>query len=169
MDLNRLKDLYVEQLKDLYSAEKQLTEALPKMAQAASHPDLRKAFESHLAQTQEHMTTVQGLLNELDTNPGNKKCVAMEGLVEEGSEMAKKDGDASARDAGLILAAQKVEHYEIASYGGVRTYAEALGHKQAAQKLQAILDQEYEADQHLDNLAMGLHGKASVNRKAMAG
>lgn len=168
MNLDTLKDLYVEQLKDLYSAEKQLTETLPKLARAASRPELRQAFESHLSQTNEHMTSVQMLLRELDANPGNKKCVAMEGLVEEATEMAKKDGDPDARDAGLILAAQKAEHYEIASYGGARTFAETLGYDRAAKTLQHILDQEYEADQTLDNLAMGLHGKVSVNRKAMA-
>lgn len=166
MSLKSLKDVYVEQLKDVYSAEKQLTEALPKMAEAASSPDLRTAFQHHLNQTKEHMKTVRAILDDLDENPTNTKCKGMEGLIEEGSAVIKEDGDADARDAALIVAAQKVEHYEIASYGSLCTFAGTLGYEEVGQTLQEILDEEYEADQKLDDLAMGLHKKAGLNVKA---
>ncbi len=166
MSLNSLKDVYIAQLKDMYSAEKQLSEALPKMVDAASNSDLQTAFKNHLSQTEMHMETVRSLLYEMDENPTSTKCKAMAGLIEEGSEIAKENGDADARDAALIVAAQKVEHYEIATYGGLRTFANSLGYEKAAQTLQAVLDQEYAADQKLDNLAMGLYGKASVNAAA---
>ncbi len=166
MSFNTLKDVYVEQLKDMYSAEKQLTEALPKMAKAASNDKLKTAFTTHLSETETHMEAVRAILDELDENPGNKKCVAMEGLIEEGSEVAKKDGDPDARDAALIVAAQKVEHYEIASYGSLRAFADSLGDERAADVLQTILNQEYEADQLLDDLAMGTHQRFSVNAAA---
>src|SRR5690606_17209545 len=112
MDFKRLHDVYVEQLKDMYSAEKQLVEALPKMAEAASTPELRQAFEQHLQITKRQQDKVRKILDGLDENPGNKVCVAMRGLIEEGNEVMKKDGHPQAKDAALILAAQKVEHYE---------------------------------------------------------
>lgn len=168
MNLDNLQNVYVEQLKDMYSAEKQLVDALPKMAAAASTPQLKKAFQHHLEETRQHMTLVQAILGELDENPGNKKCVAMEGLVEEGNHVIKTKGDAQAKDAALILAAQKVEHYEIATYGGLRAYANTLGYDASAQKLQEILDQEYNADQKLDDIAMGTVLSAGVNEKAQA-
>jgi ferritin-like metal-binding protein YciE len=166
MDMQSLRDVYVEQLKDMYSAEKQLTEALPKMQKAATAPKLQKAFQNHLHKTEGHLQKVQSILDELDENPTSTKCKAMEGLIEEGSEIAKKKGDADARDAALIVAAQKVEHYEIATYGGLRTFAQTLGFQSAAKTLQGILDDEYEADQELDNLAMGLHNSPSLNKAA---
>ena len=166
MALNTLKDVYVEQLKDMYSAEKQLTEALPKMVEAASDEHLKSAFSHHLEQTKAHMETVRTILDELDENPTSTKCKAMEGLIEEGSEIAKEDGHNDAKDAALIVAAQKVEHYEIATYGSLQTFAKALGHKKAADTLQTILDQEYNADQKLDDLAMGLHSRPSINAEA---
>jgi ferritin-like metal-binding protein YciE len=166
MDLNSLKSVYIAQLKDMYSAEKQLTEALPKMAEAASSTNLEKAFRNHLEQTEEHLAVVAALLNELNQNPTSSKCKAMKGLIEEGEEIIKENGDADARDAALIVAAQKVEHYEIATYGGLRTFASTLGDKDSADILQNILDQEYVADQLLDDLAMGLHGRNSINKKA---
>lgn len=166
MKLNSLKDVYVEQLKDMYSAEKQLIEALPKMAKASSNEKLRSAFNNHLNQTKTHMETVRTILDELDENPTSTKCKAMAGLIEEGSEIAEKEGDADARDAALIVAAQKVEHYEIATYGSLRTFANSLGYEKAGQLLQGILDQEYAADQTLDDLAMGTHKKASLNTAA---
>lgn len=166
MAMNTLYDVYVEQLKDMYSAEKQLVDALPKMAQAASTGELQKAFNSHLEETRDHMSKVRAILDELDENPGNKKCKGMEGLLEEGTEVTKEKGDPVVRDAHLIIAAQKVEHYEIASYGGLRAYARTLGYDQAAETLSAILDQEYEADQHLDDIAEGGLLKTSLNVKA---
>lgn len=162
-----LYDVYVEQLKDMYSAEKQLVEALPKMAEAASTPELQDAFQQHWQETQDHYETVRAMLDEMDENPGNKVCVAMRGLIEEGSEIAKKSGAAKARDAALILAAQKVEHYEIATYGGLRAYANTLGYDDAAESINAILDQEYEADQKLDDIAEGGVLEAGLNEEAV--
>lgn len=164
--LNALHDLYVEQLKDMYSAEKQLTEALPKLAQAASTPELREAFEMHLQETENHLQQVRNILNELDENPGNKVCKGMQGLVEEGEEVLKQQGRPMARDAALIIAAQKAEHYEIASYGGLRAYARVLGYDAAASTLDEILDQEYEADQKLDDLAEGGILQEGLNEQA---
>jgi ferritin-like metal-binding protein YciE len=166
MSLNSLQDVYVEQLKDMYSAEKQLTEALPKMAEAASNAELKSAFTTHLGETETHLEAVRAILDELGENPTSTKCKAMAGLIEEGDEVAKEDGDPDARDAALIVAAQKVEHYEIASYGSLRTFADSLGYGKAAEMLQTILNQEYEADQVLDDLAMGTHRKVSLNAAA---
>lgn len=164
--LNALHDLYVEQLKDMYSAEKQLTQALPKMAEAASTPELRKAFQMHLQETQNHLQQVRAILDELDENPGNKVCKGMQGLVEEGNEVLKQQGRPKARDAALIIAAQKAEHYEIASYGGLRAYARTLGYNDAEATLNSILDQEYEADQKLDDLAEGGILQEGLNEQA---
>ena len=166
MSINSLKDVYIEQLKDMYSAEKQLIEALPKMADAASNSKLKSAFTSHLGETEAHLEAVRAILDDLDENPASTKCKAMEGLIEEGDEIAREDGDPDARDAALIVAAQKVEHYEIASYGSLRTFADSLGYKKAADVLQTILNQEYTADQVLDDLAMGTHRKVSLNAVA---
>lgn len=166
MSIKTLKDVYIDQLKDMYSAEKQLTEALPKMAKAASHSELKSAFQSHLGETEAHLSAVRAILDELDENPTSTKCKAMAGLIEEGSEIIKEDGDGDAKDAALIVAAQKVEHYEIASYGSLRTFAKSVGDTKAEKVLQTILDQEYEADQKLDNLAMGVHERAGINAAA---
>lgn len=161
MNLDSLRDVFHEQLKDMYSAEKQLTEALPTLVQAASSQQLRQAFEHHLEVTRQQMETVNRILSQLGVNPGNKVCKAMQGLVEEGSEMASKDGDKDARDAGLVCAAQKVEHYEIATYGSLRTWAQILGEHDIADTLQTILDQEYDADNTLDQIA-----ESYVNQQA---
>lgn len=168
MSFNNLQDVYVAQLKDVYSAEKQLTQALPKMAQAAANRDLKTAFQHHLQQTEEHLETVHSILAELGENPGNKVCKAMQGLVEEGSEVVKESGDPTAKDAALIAAAQKVEHYEISTYGTLRAFAETLGHSDAAERLQMVLDQEYDADQTLDDIAEGTRHQASLNMQAMS-
>jgi ferritin-like metal-binding protein YciE len=163
MSLNSLKDVYVDMLKDMYSAEKQLTEALPKMVEAASSAELKSAFRSHHEKTKGHLDSVHSILLELEENPTSKVCKAMEGLIEEGNEVAKEDGDANAKDAALIVAAQKVEHYEIASYGSLRAMANSLGYTQAGETLQEILDDEYDADQELDDLAEGVHYNAGLN------
>lgn len=163
MTLNSLKDVYIEQLKDMYSAEKQLTEALPKMVDAASTSKLSSAFSEHLAETETHMEAVRVILDSLGENPTSTKCKAMEGLIEEGNEIAKEEGDPQAIDAALIVAAQKVEHYEIATYGSLTTFASSLGYEKEARILQGILDQEYEADQKLDDIALGNNEKASLN------
>ena len=153
MKLETLRDLYVEQLHDLYSAENQLVKALPKMAKAASDPQLRGAFEEHLAQTEHHVRRLDQIFQQLGEKPKAQKCKGMEGLIAEGEEMIKMKGDPAAIDAGLIAAAQRVEHYEIAGYGCVRTYAKQLGDQQAAQLLQQTLDEEGTTDKKLTELA----------------
>lgn len=153
MNLDNLRDVFHEQLKDMYSAEKQLSEALPKLVQAASAPELKQAFQEHLAVTQQQMETVRQLLDDIDVNPGNVKCDGMEGLIKEANDMAEKKGDKDARDAGIICAAQKAEHYEIATYGSLRTWARVLGEDHMAETLQTLLDQEYNADNTLGKLA----------------
>jgi ferritin-like metal-binding protein YciE len=151
--LQTLDDLYKDMLKDLYSAEKQLVKALPKMAKNAQSSDLQRAFQEHLKQTEGHVERIERIFSDLGSSPRGKKCVGMEGLVEEGSELLQEQVDPDVLDAGLIAAAQKVEHYEIASYGTVRTWAERLGYNQAAQLLQQTLDEEGEANKKLTQLA----------------
>ena len=163
MNFDNLHDVYVSQLKDMYSAENQLVDALPKLAAAASTPKLKDAFQQHLDVTRTHFERVRGLLDGLGVNPGNTVCEGMEGLVREGDDAANQTGDAKARDAALILAAQKAEHYEIASYGGLHTYAHELGYDDAADTLQDILDDEYDADEKLNKIAMGGLLKKGVN------
>ncbi|MBK8905913.1 MAG: ferritin-like domain-containing protein [Anaerolineaceae bacterium] len=155
MNLNSLHDVYVHELKDLYSAEKQITEALPKMVKAASDQSLKDAFSHHLDQTQGHLQRVRQILDELDENPGNVKCDGMEGLIKEGEDVIKTSGDSTAKDAALIAAAQRVEHYEIAAYGAARSHAKILGYDEAANTLQRTLDEEGETDKKLTQLAEG--------------
>ena len=156
MKLDSLQKLYVEELKDLYSAEKQLLKALPKMAKAATSPELKAAFPGHLEQTKGQVERLDRIFEALDKSPKGKKCKAMEGLVEEGAELIGEDADPDVLDAGLIAAAQKVEHYEIAGYGTVRTYAQLLGEEEAAGLLQQTLDEEAATDETLSQLAEGL-------------
>jgi ferritin-like metal-binding protein YciE len=169
MNVNSLHDVYVHQLKDIYSAEKQIVEALPKMAKAASSADLRNAFQQHLQQSQTHLERVRQILDELDENPGSTKCDGMEGLIMEGEEAAKTRGQAAAKDAMLISAAQRVEHYEIAAYGSVRTYADMLGYPNAAEMLQRTLDEEGETDKKLTRLAEGGILSEGINQEAKNG
>ena len=156
MQLETLKDLYIHELKDLHSAEKQLTKALPKMAKAATNEQLAKGFEEHLEQTEEHVNRLEKILESLDQSTRGQKCKGMEGLIEEGSEMIEEDAEDEVRDAGLIAAAQRVEHYEIAGYGCVRTYAELLGDTKGAELLQQTLDEEGATDKKLTELAKTL-------------
>ena len=153
MKLGSLQELYVEELKDLYSAENQLLKALPKMAKAASSPELREAFEDHLEQTRGHVERLASIFRKLDANPKGKKCKAMEGLIEEGNELMAEEAEPAVLDAALIGAAQRVEHYEMAGYGCVRTYARLLGDEEAANLLQQTLDEEGAADKNLTELA----------------
>ena len=153
MELDTLKDLYIEELKDLYSAERQLVKALPKMIRATKHPELKAAFKTHLQQTEEHARRLEEICKELGVSPRGKKCVGMEGLIEEGKELIDEEPDDDVLDAGLISAAQHVEHYEIAGYGTVRTYARQLGFESQAQLLQKTLDEEGETDHLLTDLA----------------
>lgn len=162
MKLNSLNKLYLEELRDLYSAETQLVKALPKMAKGASSDELKEAFESHLEQTKEHVERLTEIFDGLQEKPAGKTCKAMKGLIEEGSEMLEQEGDESVIDAGLIAAAQRVEHYEIAAYGTVRTFANLLGEDEAAELLQQTLDEEGETDKQLSELAEGI-----VNEKAL--
>jgi len=161
MKLESLHDLYVDELKDLYSAESQLMKALPKMARAANTPELRDAFEEHLEQTRMHAQRLEDIFGGLDTKPKGKKCVGMEGLIEESKELLQQEAENGVRDAGLIGAAQRVEHYEIAGYGTARTHAEQLGYTRAAELLQQTLDEEAAADEKLTHLATQF-----VNRQA---
>ena len=153
MKLDTLQKLYTNELRDLYSAENQLLKALPRMAKAASSEELKDAFEKHLEQTKSHVERLEQVFEELDEKPKGKTCRAMKGLVEEGSEILQQDGEESVLDAGIIVAAQKVEHYEIASYGSVRTFAHMLGQNKAAELLQTTLDEESETNELLNRLA----------------
>jgi ferritin-like metal-binding protein YciE len=153
MSLDTLEKLYISELRDLYSAENQLLKALPKMAKGASSPDLKDAFQKHLEQTKGHVERLEELFEQLDESPKGKTCQAMKGLIEEGSEILKEEGEESVLDAGMIVAAQKVEHYEIASYGSVRTFANLLGQDEAARLLQSTLDEESETNEILNRLA----------------
>src|ERR1700745_2682350 len=131
MELSTLEDLFIDELKDLYKAETQLLEALPKMAKAASSKKLKAGFEKHLKQTEGHLDRLEQIFEELEASPRGKKCKAMEGLVAEGAEVIEEDAEPEVKDAALIAAAQRVEHYEIAGYGCVRTYAKLLGNSTA--------------------------------------
>jgi ferritin-like metal-binding protein YciE len=156
MAMDSLKELYVEELKDLYSAENQLLKALPRLAKKASSPDLKAAFEEHLGQTEGQVNRLEKIFKRLGEKPTGKTCKAMKGLVEEGKEIIDEDGDDSVLDAALIGAAQKVEHYEIASYGTARTFASMLGEEDAMELLQETLDEEAATDKKLTALAESL-------------
>lgn len=148
-----LEDLYTDLLKDLYSAEKQLVKALPKLAKNAQSPDLQKALQDHLKQTEGQVERIERIFTELGSSPRGKKCVGMEGLVEEGNELLQEDTEPNVLDAGLIAAAQKVEHYEIASYGTARAWAQRLGYDNAARLLQETLEEESMANEKLTRIA----------------
>ena len=163
MELNTLRDLYVDELKDLWSAEKQLVKALPKMAKAANDPELSKAFLTHLRQTEQQVKRLEQVFEDLGESPRGKKCVGMEGLIEEGQELIKERPDPDVLDAGLIAKAQHIEHYEIAGYGTVRTYAQLLGSERQAQLLQQTLDEEGQTDKLLTQLA-----ESSINIEAVS-
>jgi ferritin-like metal-binding protein YciE len=153
MELSTLKDLYIHELKDLYSAEKQIIQALPKLAKAACNPDLVAGFKKHLEETKEHAVRLEKILKSHDQTTRGPKCKGMEGVVAEGAEMIEEEADDEVRDAGLIAAAQRVEHYEMAGYGTARTYAELLGDTEGAKLLQTTLDEEGATDKKLSELA----------------
>jgi ferritin-like metal-binding protein YciE len=163
MKMKTLEDLFHHELKDLVSAEKQLTKALPKMAKAATSEDLRQAFETHLDETEQQLARLEEICEKLEVPTRGAKCPAMEGLIEEGKEILEADMEDQVRDAALICAAQRVEHYEIAGYGCARTFAQQLGHEAVAQTLQAILDEEKATDEKLTELAM-----QHINQEAVA-
>lgn len=164
MKLDSLRTLWIEELRDLYSAETQLVKALPKMAKKATNPELKEAFESHLEETRNHVERLEEIFGRLGKKPTGKTCKAMKGLIEEGSEMMQEDGPESVLDAGIISAAQKVEHYEIAGYGTARTFASILGEDEAEDLLQETLDEEGAADEKLTEIAEGV-----VNEEAEEG
>jgi ferritin-like metal-binding protein YciE len=175
MNLETLKDLYVDVLQDLYDAENQILKALPKMAKAASSPNLQKGFQGHLQQTEGHVERLDQVFEHLGETARRKKCKGIEGLLEEGKELLQSDSDPEVLDAGLIVAAQKVEHYEIATYGCARTYAEVLGQEEAAELLQQTLDEEKQTDEKLTQIAMSQinldaadQGEAAFSEKAPA-
>jgi ferritin-like metal-binding protein YciE len=165
MKLDSLKKLYLEELRDLYSAETQLVKALPKMVKGASSAELKEAFGDHLEQTKEHVERLDVIFDRLDEKPTGKTCKAMKGLIEEGSEMLEEEGEESVIDAGLIGAAQRVEHYEIAAYGTVRTFASLLGEKDAAELLEQTLQEEGETDKTLSELAEGIVNKTALGEE----
>ena len=167
MNLQSLEDVYTHELKDIYSAEKQIIEALPKMAEAASTTELQDAFETHLKQSEKHLSLVSGILDEMGINPGNTKCEGVAGLLKEGESVISTSGQGLAKDAALIGAAQRVEHYEMAAYGTARTFARILGYDSAADTLQEILNQEGETDRLLTDLAEGGLLTEGINEKAM--
>ncbi len=157
MKVESLRDLYLEQLQDLYNAEQQLIKALPKMAKAANSEDLKAAFEEHLEKTRGHAQRIETICEQMSEKPTGKKCKAMEGLVKEGSEVIDEDMVEGIKDAALIAAAQRVEHYEIAGYGCVRAYATKLGDTEAANLLEQTLQEEKEADETLNGIAEQLN------------
>ncbi|GGG56706.1 YciE/YciF ferroxidase family protein [Bizionia arctica] len=159
--MKNLKELFEHQLKDLYSAESQLVDALPKMVKKASDSKLKKAFEDHLEETKNHKSRLEDICNTLDIKPNGEKCKAMEGLIKEAEGFMKEAEGNDVMDAGLIAEAQRVEHYEISGYGTAVRFAKELGHDDIASKLQKTLDEEYNADNKLDTLAEG-----RLNKKA---
>ena len=163
MKLDTLKKLYVEELRDIYNAEQQLVKALPKMAKGASSDELRDAIETHLDETKGHIDRLEQIFEELDETPKGKTCQGMKGLIEEGSKILEEKGEDSVIDAGIIAAAQKVEHYEMATYGTLRSWADLLNQDQAAGLLQETLDEEAETDKKLNDLAEEI-----VNPEALA-
>lgn len=165
MELKTLRDLYIHELKDLYSAEKQLVTALPKVARAATNPDLKAGIEAHLEETREHVNRLETLLSEMGESTRGPKCKGMEGLLEEAAHLIEEEPDEEVLDAGIIAGAQKVEHYEIASYGCVRTYAELLGEEEAVTVLQTTLDEERATDEKLTELAMSSINLAAADEE----
>jgi len=153
MKLNSLRDLYIAELKDLYDAENRIIKALPKMAEASSSQDLRNAFEHHLKQTRIQAQRLEQIFEKLDQSPKGEKCKGMVGIIDEGEDLMDEDAPPAVRDAALIAAAQRVEHYEIAAYGTCRTYARRLGYEDQARLLNETLQEEGEADKKLTTLA----------------
>ena len=156
-----LRELYVDELKDLYSAENQLVKALPKLAKAASSDELREGFEEHLEQTKGHVQRLEQIFEAMDESPKGKKCAGMEGLVKEGSEVMGEDFEGAVMDAALIGAAQRVEHYEIAAYGTVIAFAEQLGESEHSSLLKQTLEEEKETDEKLTSLSEEINSEAN--------
>jgi ferritin-like metal-binding protein YciE len=156
-----LKQLYIDELKDLYSAETQLVKALPKMAKASSNSQLRQAFEEHLRQTSDHVSRLEQIFETLEEKATGQKCLGMEGLVKEGSETMEEDYSHEVKDSAIIGAAQRVEHYEIAGYGTVRALAELLGENEHLSLIEQTLEEEKQADENLTQLAVEINSQAA--------
>ena len=169
MEINSLRELYVDQLRDLYDAENQLIKALPKMAKEATSDELRQGIEEHLEQTRCHAERLEQIFEQLGEKPKGKKCKGMQGVIEEGSEVLKEDMEEDTKDAAIIAAAQRVEHYEIAGYGTARTYANLLDENEAAELLEETLDEEKETDQKLTELAEEINLEAAEGGEEEAG
>ena len=163
-----LRELYIDELKDIYSAETQLLKALPKMAKAAQSNELRSGFEKHFKQTEGHVARLEQIFATLDDKPTGKKCVGMEGLIKEGGEAAKEDYEGDVKDSALIGAAQRVKHYEIAAYGTVRAMAEKLGDDKAAKLLGQTLQEEKDTDEKLTQLAEAMKVEGGSEKAAAA-
>jgi ferritin-like metal-binding protein YciE len=155
-----LEDLFLDEIRDVYDAEKRLTKALPKMAKSAESPELRQAFEDHLRETENHVSRLEEVFKAFDKTPRGKKCKAMEGIIEEGSDVMKEDAEEAAHDACLIGAAQKAEHYEIASYGTLATWSKCLGREDITSLLEETLAEEKKADEKLTKLASEINLQA---------
>lgn len=164
MKFHTLQDLFVDTLKDLYDAERQIEKALPKMEQAATSPELKQGFQMHLEQTHHHVDRLDQIFQDLNMRAQSKTCKGMEGIISEGKEVLGEKGDPAVTDAGLIESAQKVEHYEISSYGTARTFANQLGYNNAARLLQQTLDEEKQTDEKLTSLAERGINQASVSK-----
>ncbi|HEX4308385.1 MAG TPA: ferritin-like domain-containing protein [Acidobacteriaceae bacterium] len=162
MKNENLRELLVEELKDLYSAETQLTKALPKVAKNASDPKLKKAIESHLKETEGHVARLEQIFEQLDESPKGKTCEGMKGLITEADERIKEGGEPAVLDAGLIADAQRVEHYEISAYGSARTFANLLGENKIVQLLEATLKEEKAADEKLTSIAESINVEAKA-------
>jgi ferritin-like metal-binding protein YciE len=161
MQKDSLRELYIDELRDLYNAETQLVKALPKMAKGAANDRLRRAFEEHLRQTSEHVSRLEQIFDQLEEKPSGKKCLGMEGLVKEGAETLKEDFTEEVKDAAIIGAAQRVEHYEMAGYGTVRAFAELLGENEHVSLLKQTLEEEKQTDQKLSELAEEINSRAA--------
>jgi ferritin-like metal-binding protein YciE len=166
MQLTSLQDVFVDQLEDLYSAETQLVQALPKMASAANNDELREAFANHLNETQDHVRRLDEIFGQLGTQSGKETCEGMQGLIREGEKIVQATGDPAAKDAALIAAAQRVEHYEIAAYGTARTLADMLDYDDAKDLLDQTLDEEGNADKLLTKIATGGWMRTGINEEA---
>lgn len=160
MSVDTIEKLFVDELKDLYSAENQITKALPKLAKASSSDKLRTAFESHLEETKEQIDRLEQIFKILEVSPKGKTCAGMKGLLEEGSEVLEETEEGAIRDAAMISAAQRVEHYEMAGYGSVRTYAQLLGKDKIVTLLEKTLEEEKTADSKLTKIAKSVNGEA---------
>ena len=163
MELESLEELYVEELKDLWSAEKQILRAMPRLIKAASNRELKRGFTMHERQTRQQVKRLERICKELGVSPRGKRCEGMEGLLQEGTDLIKERPDPDVLDAGLIAAAQHVEHYEMAGYGTVRTWARLLGYDDQADLLQTTLDEEGMTDKQLTELAERMINVAAVN------